>query len=162
MLFRRRIYRVRPEQVAPFTAFFEEYLLPNQLKQGATLIGRFVTEAQDEIMALWGYESYEQYERIREAVRQDPLHARAQERRRELGPLYESVREEFLTPTGSYGAPKQSVAVCGYFTNAAGDVLLVRTHWRSDTWECQAVRSRRGSPSTWRLCGRCGRRLEWR
>jgi 8-oxo-dGTP diphosphatase len=106
MLYRRRIYRIRPEQLAPFTAFFEEFLPPNQLKHGATLVGRFVTEAKDEVMSLWAYESYEAYELIQAAVRQDPLHQLAQDRRRELGPLYEEVQEEFLTPPGEYSAPK--------------------------------------------------------
>jgi 8-oxo-dGTP diphosphatase len=146
MLYRRRLYRIRPESLAAFTAFFAEFLLPNQLKHGATFIGRWVNEAQDEVMALWAYESREAYERIQAAVRQDPLHQQAQERRRELGPLYEEVREEFLTPTGSYTAPKQTVAVCGYFTNEAGEVLLVRTHWRGDTWEMPGGQVEEGEP----------------
>lgn len=146
MLYRRRIYRIRPVQLAPFTAFFEEFLLPNQLKHGATLVGRFVTEAKDEVMALWAYESHEAYERIQAAVRQDPLHQLAQERRRELVPLYEEVQEEFLTPTGEYSAPKQSVAACGLFTNVAGEVLLVRTHWRGDTWEMPGGQVEEGEP----------------
>jgi 8-oxo-dGTP diphosphatase len=146
MLYRRRIYRIRPEQLAPFTAFFEEFLLPNQLNHGATLVGRFVTQAQDEVMALWAYESHEVYERIQAAVRQDPLHRLAQERRQELGPLYEEVQEEFLTPTGQYAAPKQAVAVCGLFTNAAGEALMVRTHWRSDTWEMPGGQVEEGEP----------------
>lgn len=31
--------------------------------------------------------------------------------------------------------PKHIVAVSAYVTNADNEVLLVKTHWRSDTWE---------------------------
>lgn len=146
MLYRRRIYRIQPEVLETFTAFFEEFLLPNQLKHGASLVGRWVNEAQDEVMALWAYESREAYEQIQAAVRQDPLHARAEERRKQLGALYLEVREEFLTPTGQYEVPKQTVAVCGYFSNQAGEVLLVRTHWRADTWELPGGQVEEGEP----------------
>lgn len=146
MLYRRRIYRVRPEALASFNAFFAEFLLPNQLKHGATLVGRWVNEAKDEVMALWAYESRDSYERIQAAVRQDPLHERAQAERQRLGPLYLKVHEEFLTPTGQYSAPKQSVSVCGLFTNEAGEVLLVRTHWRADTWELPGGQVEEGEP----------------
>lgn len=101
MFYRRKTYRVTPDQVAPFTAFFEQYLLPNQLKQGARLVGRWVTEAQDEIVAMWEYES----------------------------------REEFLTPTGHYHMPRHILAASACITNERGEVLLVRTHVRADTWE---------------------------
>jgi 8-oxo-dGTP diphosphatase len=57
MIYRRRTYRVRPEQVEPFTAFFLEYLLPNQLKHGAELIGRWLNQERTEITAVWAYES---------------------------------------------------------------------------------------------------------
>lgn len=32
--------------------------------------------------------------------------------------------------------PKHIIAVSAYVTNENGEALLVRTHWRSDTWEC--------------------------
>lgn len=32
--------------------------------------------------------------------------------------------------------PKHIVAVSAYVTNSDGEVLLVKAHWRSDTWEC--------------------------
>lgn len=135
MIYRRKTYKVRPEMIGPFTQFFEECLLPNQMKQGASLVGRWVTEGQDEIVALWEYPSYEEYERIEAAVRQDPLHAIAQGRRSELGELFLQSREDFLQPTGDYAHPRHILSVAGYITNEAGEVLLVRTNWRSDTWE---------------------------
>lgn len=32
--------------------------------------------------------------------------------------------------------PKHIIAVSTYITNEQGEVLLVKTHWRTDTWEC--------------------------
>lgn len=31
--------------------------------------------------------------------------------------------------------PKHIIAVSAFVTNKQGEVLLVKTHWRSDTWE---------------------------
>lgn len=135
MFYRRRTYRVTPEQVAPFTAFFEEYLLPNQLKHGARLVGRWVSEAREEIVALWEYASRDAYQQVHAAVQADPLHARAQARRRELGQLFLESREEFLTSTGHYHTPRHIVAASAFIVNDRDEVLLVRTYVRPDTWE---------------------------
>lgn len=135
MIYRRKTYKIRPAMADKFTAFFEQYLLPNQLKHGANLVGRWLTESRDEIVALWEYPSHEAYQQIAAAVRQDPLHATAQAVRSQMGPLFVESREDFLAPTGSYGHPRHIVSVSGYITNAAGEVLIVRTDWRSDTWE---------------------------
>ena len=136
MIYRRRTYQVRPDQVAPFTAFFQEYLLPNQTKHGARLVGRWVNADQTEIVALWEYHSLEAYQAIQAAVAADDLHRIAQARRAQLPPLYEAVREEFLEPTVTPPRPpRHIVSVSGCVTNGQGQVLLVRTHWRSDTWE---------------------------
>ncbi len=135
MIFRRKVYKVRPEQVEPFTRFFEEYLLPNQLKHGAEIVGRWVSEDRSEIIALWRYRSRADYERIEGLVRQDEMHRRAQERRRELGDLFLESSQDFLEPTGRYGYPRHKVSAAGYITNERGEVLLVKTFWRSETWE---------------------------
>lgn len=34
-----------------------------------------------------------------------------------------------------YTSPQHGVSVSAYMQNAEGEVLLLRTHWRSDTWE---------------------------
>lgn len=135
MIYRRRTYRVLPEQVDAFNAFFEEHLLPNQLKHGARLVGRFVTQSRDEVMALWEYDSCEAYQRVEAQVSGNELHLQAEARRRELGPPFLDVREDFLEAPGNYGPPRQVVSVSGYINNDAGEILLVRTYWRGDTWE---------------------------
>jgi 8-oxo-dGTP diphosphatase len=135
MIYKRKTYRVLPEKVSEFNQFFDEYLLPNQLKNGAKLIGRWVTETKDEIIELWGYPSYEEYLKIEERVRKDEMHQRAQSQLQKLGNLYLDNRQDFLESTGTYSFPKHTVTVSGYITNEQQETLLVKTYWRSDTWE---------------------------
>jgi 8-oxo-dGTP diphosphatase len=135
VIFRRKTYKVKPEQVETFNEFFHEYLLPNQLKHGAHLVGRFVSVMQDEIVALWAYPNMEAYQKVEAEVTADDMHVRAQARRKELGSLFETSAQDFLLPTGNYHTPQHIVAVAGLIRNDAGQVLLVRTAWRNDTWE---------------------------
>ena len=85
------------------TGFFENHLLPVQLRHGARLVGRWKTN--DRIVALWEYEDKQAYHDIQARVRTDPDSIRAQEiralHRAEL--FYESSEEVFMTST--FGAP---------------------------------------------------------
>ncbi|MBA2870295.1 ADP-ribose pyrophosphatase YjhB (NUDIX family) [Anoxybacillus calidus] len=135
MIYKRKTYRVLPEKVSEFTTFFDEYLLPNQLKNGAKLIGRWITETKDEIIELWEYPSYEEYLKIEERVRNDEMYQQAQSQLQKLGNLYLDNRQDFLESTGTYSFPKHTVTVSGYITNEQQETLLVKTYWRSDTWE---------------------------
>lgn len=135
LIYRRQTYTIRPEMAEKFTSFFKQHLLPNQMKHGATLVGRWVTENRAEIVAIWEYPSYEEYRRIEAAVSNDPLHLRARAVRSELGEIFTEFHEDFLEPTGRYAPPRHIVSAAGYITNAFGEVLLVKTNWRNDTWE---------------------------
>jgi 8-oxo-dGTP diphosphatase len=135
MLYRRKTYKINPEALEVFNEFFHTYLLPNQLKHGAKLVGRWVTEAKDEIVAILEYKDYETYKKIEQLVREDELHWLAKEKLKEIAPLYIESKQDFLTPTGDYHHPKHIVSVSGFITNEKGEVLLVKTHDRKDTWE---------------------------
>lgn len=136
MLYRRQTYRVQPDQVARFNEFFRDYLLPNQRKHGARLVGRWMTEDCTEITALWEYLDRNEYEAIERAVVSDPMHLAALARRQQIEPLYQGSQKDFLVATGSYKSQEEvRLAVSAYVTNGDGDTLLVRTNWRSDTWE---------------------------
>jgi 8-oxo-dGTP diphosphatase len=43
-------------------------------------------------------------------------------------------------------APKHFIAVSAFVTNDQGEVLLLRTHWRSDTWEMPGGQVEIGEP----------------
>ncbi|HEU5140821.1 MAG TPA: NUDIX domain-containing protein [Bacillales bacterium] len=135
MIYRRKTYKIDPQHYERFNAFFHEYLYPNQMKHGAKLVGRWGTEAKDEITAIWAYDSMEAYERIEQAVREDDMHRKAQERRQQMKPLFYESKQDFLNATGDYQPPRHIATVGGYITNEAGEVLLVKTYWRDDTWE---------------------------
>lgn len=135
MIYRRRTYKIKPVMLSVFTDFFHEYLLPNQYKHGAKLVGRWVNESQDEIMAMWEYKDYESYLAITEQIKGTELHQQAQQKRREIGDLFIDTKEEFLTPTGVYHPPKFIVSVSVYITNDEGEVLLIKNLHRSQTYE---------------------------
>ncbi|QNF29642.1 NIPSNAP family protein [Metabacillus elymi] len=77
MFYRRKFYIVKNEFVDIFNAHFNETNLPNQIKNGARLIGRWMTPNNDtttEIFAIWEYDSYEKYKEIEEKVRGNSEH----------------------------------------------------------------------------------------
>ncbi len=135
MFCRREIYKISPGRIIECNTFFNEYVMPIQLKNGAKLIGRWITEEENEILTMWHYPSYDDYLKIEERVKKDELHQQAQAQLLKLGKLYLDSRQDFLTSTGIYHSPKQTVTVSGYITNEKGETLLVQTYWRSDTWE---------------------------
>ncbi|WP_400247977.1 NIPSNAP family protein [Niallia sp. JL1B1071] len=70
-------YYVNNEFVEVFNAHFNENNLPNQLKHGARLVGRWmipIDETTTEIFAIWEYDSYEDYVEIENNVRSDEAH----------------------------------------------------------------------------------------
>ncbi|MGM8216050.1 NIPSNAP family protein [Bacillaceae bacterium W0354] len=79
MFYRKKTYQVQPDFVPIFNKHFNKNLLPTQLKYGARLIGRWMTdESEDlvEIFAIWEYDSYEDYVEIERQVRSDEVHVR--------------------------------------------------------------------------------------
>ncbi|WP_307394363.1 NIPSNAP family protein [Bacillus horti] len=77
MFYRRKFYIVKNEFVDILNALFHETNLPNQLKHGARLVGRWMVphdQANTEIFAIWEYDSHEKYEEIEANVRSDTEH----------------------------------------------------------------------------------------
>lgn len=77
MFYRRKFYHIRTEFLESFNQLFNTINLPNQLKYGAGLIGRWSIDLRDgvtEVFAIWEYKSYEEYERIEDLVRGDQAH----------------------------------------------------------------------------------------
>ncbi|MFD0713206.1 cytoplasmic protein [Paenibacillus sp. GCM10027626] len=77
MFYRRKFYIVKNEFVDIFNRHFNETNLPNQIKHGARLVGRWMTPHDDsttEIFAVWEYDCYEKYEEIEANVRSDSEH----------------------------------------------------------------------------------------
>lgn len=77
MFYRRKFYIVKKEFVEIFNNHFINTNLPNQLKHGSRLIGRWMKDNEDgtvEIFAIWEYDSYEDYIEIESKVRSDKAH----------------------------------------------------------------------------------------
>lgn len=128
MFYRREIIKTTPDKIRVFNEFFHHYLLPNQIKNGANLIGRWITEDQREIIAIWAYSSYDEYIKIEERVKKDEWKKLEHTQRLTLGKLNLSSYEDFLTSTGKYHSPTQNVSVSGYITNESEETLLVQTY----------------------------------
>lgn len=77
MFYRRKFYIVKSEFVEIFNTHFTETNLPNQLKYGSRLIGRWLKDNGDgtaEVFAIWQYDSYEDYVEIESKIRSDQAH----------------------------------------------------------------------------------------
>lgn len=77
MFYRRKYYTVRSEFLETFNSLFESINLPNQLKHGARLVGRWMMDNQDgtsEVFAIWEYDSYDDYVAIEKNVKSDEPH----------------------------------------------------------------------------------------
>ncbi|WP_454190904.1 NIPSNAP family protein [Paenibacillus sp. Marseille-Q7038] len=77
MFYRRKFYIVNNDFVDILNKHFIETNLPNQLSNGARLVGRWMapnSETTTEIFAIWEYDSYEKYEEIERNVRCNSEH----------------------------------------------------------------------------------------
>ena len=77
MFYRRKSYIVKSDFVDIFNVHFNNTNLPNQIKHGARLIGRWMKANDDnttEIFAIWEYDSYQDYIDIESKVRSDEAH----------------------------------------------------------------------------------------
>lgn len=80
MFYRRKFYIVKNDFVEQFNKHFQSTNLPNQLKYGARLIGRWMTENNDnttEIFAVWEYNSYNAYLEIEKNIKSDNAHIKS-------------------------------------------------------------------------------------
>lgn len=79
MFYRRKFYTVKSNFVEKLNEHFHQTNLPNQLKYGARLVGRWMKDNKDntvEIFAIWEYDSYQDYIEIENNVKSDSAHAK--------------------------------------------------------------------------------------
>ncbi|MFI8575415.1 NIPSNAP family protein [Rossellomorea aquimaris] len=77
MFYRRKFYLVKKEFVETFNDHFKHTNLPNQLKHGARLVGRWMKDHDEEtveIFAIWEYDSRDDYVKIETSIRNDEDH----------------------------------------------------------------------------------------
>ena len=146
MIYRKKTYEIDSSFLQAFNDFFHTYLLPIQWKHGAKLIGRWVTDGQKHITEIWEYESYDAYETIEAKVHRDELYQKAEENRSSITSAILSSKLEFMEATENYHVPRHIVAVSGLIRNDHGEVLLVKTNWRKDTWELPGGQVEEGEP----------------
>ncbi|WP_227396048.1 NIPSNAP family protein [Jeotgalibacillus aurantiacus] len=77
MFYRRKYYLVKNEFVDAFNQHFNDTNLPNQLKNGSRLVGRWMRKQDEnltEIFAIWEYDHYDQYVEIETRIKQNEAH----------------------------------------------------------------------------------------
>jgi hypothetical protein len=112
MIYRRKKYLVDASIVGEFNTHFNNTLLPTQLKYGARLVGRWMSQHNDgtvEIFAIWEYESHEDYVTIENNVRNDKEHVQRVQNwygkmggRENLKHVFHKIEEDFLETTVAY------------------------------------------------------------
>jgi hypothetical protein len=112
MIYRRKKYYVDASIVDEFNTHFNNTLLPTQLKYGARLVGRWMTQNNDgtvEIFAIWQYDSNEDYEKIENNVRSDNEHVQRVQNwfekmggRENLKKVFHKIGEDFIESTVPY------------------------------------------------------------
>ncbi|WP_078059899.1 NUDIX hydrolase [Gracilibacillus timonensis] len=135
MIYRKRTYKINADKYESFNNYFHSYLLPNQMKNGAKLAGRWTNIEKNKVEAMWEYKDMDDYYAIQQKVKDDPLFQLAQKNKHSIDQVILEKKEEFLHSTGDYFDSKYSLAACGWIENKQGEVLLVKTEWRSDTYE---------------------------
>ncbi|MDX8342245.1 NIPSNAP family protein [Rossellomorea sp. YZS02] len=104
MFYRRKYYTVKNEFVEIFNQHFNNTNLPNQLKHGSRLVGRWMKDRGDgtsKIFAIWEYDSYEDYVEIENKIRSDEDHVkRIQEWYEENGGR-ELIGKEYILEVGN-------------------------------------------------------------
>lgn len=99
MFYRRKYYVVKNDFVNIFNEHFKKTNLPNQIKHGARLIGRWmfpIDSEKTEIFAIWEYDSYESYKLIEISVRNDQEHVKRIEKWYELHGGRKYVKDNYL------------------------------------------------------------------
>ncbi len=78
MFYRRKYYLLRPEIIDSFNEHFNQTNLPEQLRNGSRLVGRWMNKKEEhvEIFAIWEYDSYEDYVIIEQNIRGNLAHAK--------------------------------------------------------------------------------------
>ncbi|MEH7386850.1 NUDIX domain-containing protein [Bacillus sp. JJ1521] len=129
MLYKRITYRIEPNQVSQYARFLNDHFIPIQIKSGAKLIGQWQNESNKEMISIWEYPNLDEYLKIEKRVQKE------KQKLEGFQELNLDCDEEFLSSTGTYESPKHTVSVSGFITNQNQETLLVKTYWRSDTWE---------------------------
>ncbi|MDK8180536.1 NUDIX hydrolase [Paenibacillus sp. UMB4589-SE434] len=136
MIYRRQTYKLYPEHVDAYNDFFHSLVLTSLTQYGVKLVGRWKTEEQHEIMEVWAYRDREHYENVEKKIQEEEGQYGLQQHLLNRGDMLSDTRQDWLTSTTDlYNPPKHIIATSAYVTNDKNHVLLVKTAYRSDTWE---------------------------
>lgn len=131
MIFKRTTFHIAKENAVEFIDYLNNYKCPIYIRNGARLIGQWTNATNTEIMCIWEYPNLEEFKKINKKIEKEE----AQHKEKQKTPPFHHYEDDLLTSTATFIPPKHSVTVSGLITNVKQEVLLVKTYWRSDTWE---------------------------
>jgi 8-oxo-dGTP diphosphatase len=143
MIFTKTEYTIKAKD--KFLDYFHTSVVPYKKKYGALLIGSWANETNETITVIWQYENKNAISKIKQKLSEDESYIATKESREIIAKsLILKINEELLTSTGDYLPTTFTIAVSGYITNEHGEVLLVKSLGREDTWEIPGGRVESG------------------
>lgn len=127
--------KIIPDGFEAVNQFFHDHVFRSYIELGAKLIGRWVDEDLTLITEIWGFQDKEHYQQFFDLRKQTSHYKNSRLEKLANDKWIISKKETHMHPTGDYFQPKHSVSASVYVENEAGEVLLIRSLHRSDTFE---------------------------
>ena len=99
MMYRMRTYTVISARLEAFNALFHRELEPIFARYGTRTVGRWQDTKRSRVVAIFEYDSLEDYERSDAAVRSDPQYLAVMARASVDGAFYSSFEDVLMTST---------------------------------------------------------------
>ncbi|MDR6227152.1 NUDIX hydrolase [Desmospora profundinema] len=130
----RRTYRLPTGAVAVCDRELQRVWVPLYTRFGGRCVGRWLSRNRGEVVEWWQYPDDETWRQGEWRALRRFMEERKQTRAEWLREKGMQLRHESLTPLRG-GVPRHIISVFGVVTNDQGELLLVRTFWRGETWE---------------------------
>lgn len=127
MIYLQKRFKVSKDIFTNFNSYCIDNIHPIYQKNGGNLVFRW-SKNQSEINEIWEFKDINMYEDINYFIQNEESIIQG------IFPDI-SISENFITKDNPNEIPYYILSVSGYITNQDNEVLLIRTNWRSDTWE---------------------------
>lgn len=141
----RRTYRLPTGMAAVCDRELQRLWVPLYSRFGGRCVGRWLNRTRGEVVEWWQYPDEETWRQGEWRALRRFMQESKQTRAEWLRAKGVQLRQETHTPLQG-GIPRHIVSVFGVVTNQAGELLLVRTYWRGETWEPPGGQVEEGEP----------------
>jgi 8-oxo-dGTP diphosphatase len=99
VIYRMRTYTIIPARLEAFNALFHTQLEPIFVRYGTRTVGRWQDLERSRVIAIFGYDNLEHYQRSDAAVRSDPEYLAVMARASADGAFYSAFEDVVMTST---------------------------------------------------------------